>query len=366
MPILTKISIILVIVGHYALIAGEKPRFIYSFELAEIGFDAFDPSLSIAHKEKAFSKYLEHPLMELAFKRYSSKRRPPENRIDKEIFRGFILNLWRGFPEKLTHERLKAIEAQYRWGLSNFDKVKSDCLLVKSKLDAWLNVAVTKIPFGTPAVGAAKTPVHLVFLFDPGGSYPWVLDNEEGKYVYFDVLQLRGLSDKDRSQPIRERSFIGFLTHELFHQFQADKFTVRDKADHLVAEAVGEGSAMLIGNNAFGTDQEQLNPNEEPLMDGKMLNEWKEQMPKVRTRIDAFRVLHRKWKAKPPSEAAVFDEMSRNGWVATPANRLVTGDIYRVGAQMLLDIKHAYGLGKFYEVIGDSGRLLAVWNSIRK
>jgi hypothetical protein len=41
------------------------------------------------------------------------------------------------------------------------------------------------------------------------------------------------------------------------------------------------------------------------------------------------------------------------------------GDLYRVGAEMLLDIKLYLGLDMFYEVIGDPGRLIETWKKTR-
>jgi len=64
---------------------------------------------------------------------------------------------------------------------------------------------------------------------------------------------------------------------------------------------------------------------------------------------------------KEPSEADYFQVISHEGWVATPENGYVTGSIYRVGAQMLMDIKVKHGIDAFYEVIANSGTLIDRW-----
>lgn len=346
--------------------AFKLPKFIKNYELVDIGLEVFDISLPEAKRQKALERYIKHPLMQLALKRYSSKRRPVDSRVNEKIYRDFVFKLWKGDYNKIQHPRMKYVLKPHKWGIHHLEDVKNDHVLVKKNMDTWLRTAMKKIPFNTPAASHGKRPIYLVFLFDPGGSYPWVWDTEDRRYIYFDVLQLRGVSEGEREMPFRERAFIGFLVHELFHQFQDDRFKGEGKADWLLSGAVGEGSAMLIGNNVFGVDGKKFYSKEPVFVDGKLLQEWKTEIPKVRERIKAFIALYDKWKALPPTEQEYFREISKSGWVATPENGFLTGDIYRVGAQMLLDIKEEFGIEKFYKVVGNSGALISTWKMAKR
>lgn len=64
----------------------------------------------------------------------------------------------------------------------------------------------------------------------------------------------------------------------------------------------------------------------------------------------------------------ITDEVNNGGkiWAATPENGYLFGDLYRVGAQMLMDIKRDKGINAFYEVLGDSGRLFQLWTKCGK
>ncbi|NBV42670.1 hypothetical protein EBR96_07885 [bacterium] len=108
----------------------------------------------------------------------------------------------------------------------------------------------------------------MVFLFDPGGSFPGVDETETHRYIYFDVLQFRGQGDEDRKRPLDPIAFKGVLIHEFFHQFQTDTFDAKSKADWLLKASIGEGSAMLIGNNAFGDSDERFDPNRPTYLKG--------------------------------------------------------------------------------------------------
>jgi len=341
--------------------SSPKPDFRVEFSLVDLGIEVFDSSKPDVQREAALKRYLEHPLMAIAFQRYSSSRRPPEQRVDAKVYEDFVRKVWKRDFESVTHPRLKHVSANYKWGIGHIPEIKKDSAQVRSSIEAWLNKAVKKIPFGTPAAELGKTPVKLVFLFDPGGSYPWVHFDSEYRYIYFDVLQLRGLDDKERASPIDPDTLHGFLIHELFHQFQKDKFEGADKGDWLIQTAISEGSAMLIGNNAFDQQGQKFHQDESVLLGGRALREWQEQMPRVCDHVASFLKLVAQWKKTPPSDDDYYKTISKESWVATPDNGLLFGNVYRVGAQMLMDIKVRKGLPAFYEVVGDSGKLLTVW-----
>ncbi|MDD5656383.1 MAG: hypothetical protein PHF00_03915 [Elusimicrobia bacterium] len=345
-----------------AMSDAPEPTFEINFELANLGLKVFDLSRPIENRRFDLSKYLGHPLMRLAFARYSSMTRPPDNRVDRKIYEDFVRKVWMRDYGSIVNPRMNhLVLPHYRWGVRHLDDVERDIVHLKKNIQPWLEQAVAKIPFNTPAARVGEKPVVLVFLFDPGGSYPWVHETDSTRYIYFDVLQLRGLTDEERVSPVDEAVFRGFLVHELFHQFQNDRFQSKNKADWLLGAAVGEGSAMLIGNNAFDVQGRTYCDSEPTLLHGRILAEWKGQILKVCDRINAFLELHEKWKQVPPSEDEYFKEISMGGWVAAPINGYLTGDLYRVGAQMLMDIKRVRGTNAFYEVVGDSSRLLDSW-----
>ncbi|NBV42671.1 hypothetical protein EBR96_07890, partial [bacterium] len=84
-----------------------------NYELVELGFQLFDSNASTKEREQTLEKYTSHPLMELAFKRYSNARRPPNNRVSKDDFKSFVNAAWAGKLSSVKHERLKYIVPFY-------------------------------------------------------------------------------------------------------------------------------------------------------------------------------------------------------------------------------------------------------------
>jgi hypothetical protein len=99
---------------------------------------------------------------------------------------------------------------------------------------------------------------------------------------------------------------------------------------------------------------------------GRALSEWQREMPKARERVLTFLELYEKWKMSPPTDEEYFKTVSSEGWVATPDNGFLFGDVYRVGAQMLMDIHTALGEATFYEVLGDAGKLIPTWRKAQE
>ncbi len=346
------------LIGQPAL---SKPNYVVNFDLAHLGFKVFDPTVSIKERSKNLDKYFDHKHMKVALERYSNKKRPPENRVDKSLFKQFVEKVWNRDFEKVTNPRMKYILKHYRWGINNLGLVRSDVKSLESKIEIWLNKATNRIPWNTPAADLGTKPAHIVFLFDPGGSYPWVTEDENNKYIFVDVLQVRGFNDEERKKPLNTEVFSGFLVHEVFHLFQHDRNESKVFADWLLKAAVGEGSACLIGNNMASSTGKKLYPDEPEYLGGIAKKEWETRIQTNRKRIDDFIALYSEWKGNPPSEKDRFGTLMKEGWMAGPSNGLLMGDVYRVGAEMLLDIKAKHGDKKFYEVIGDSSQLISEW-----
>ena len=76
--------------------------------------------------------------------------------------------------------------------------------------------------------------------------------------------------------------------------------------------------------------------------------------------------LVRGWELFPLKESEVFKILTEQNWVSSPKNKLLFGDVYRVGAEMLLDIKYSLGDSAFYEVLADSSLLMKKYQQIKK
>ena len=72
------------------------------------------------------------------------------------------------------------------------------------------------------------------------------------------------------------------------------------------------------------------------------------------------------WELFPLKESEVFKILTEQNWVSSPKNKLLFGDVYRVGAEMLLDIKYSLGDSAFYEVLADSSLLMKKYQQIKK
>lgn len=290
-----------------------------------------------------------------------STDRPLENRVSKELYEDFIHKVWAEDYQNISHPRMRFILPQYRWGVRNPDAVKKDYAIVKANLANWLIAAQNKIPWGTVAAQVQPKPHFIVFLFDPGGSFPWVTDEAGGRYIFIDILQLRGMTDDERSEEIDTEAFGGMLVHELFHLFQHDSNTAQDAASIFARFAVGEGSAMLIGNNAPNSQGQKFYPAEPIHLKGKLLAEWTQRAKDTPERIQDMLRLFRAWQKKPPSEAQLQKVMTDESWVASSSNNLLMGDLYRVGAEMLFTIREKLGDDEFYRVVADSSLLVDTW-----
>ena len=342
------------------------PKFVNHYDLVALGLQVLDLQAPLAQREAAFQEYLASPMMRIAFKRYSDPSRPPENRVDRSLFEDFIRKLWRHDYEAIKNPRMQFILPQYRWGLAHRELIVKDLALVQRHNEEWLATARQKIPWGTPAASDSAKPIHIVYLFDPGGSFPWAEEDAEGKYIFIDIVQARGLTDSERDGGIDVKTFSGFMAHELFHLFQNDRGNFSDPLGFLLKIAVAEGSACLIGNNAPDSRGHKYFPNEASYFTSTIQREWLERIAKNPNRIHDFVALIKSWKKNTPNEAEASKIMTRDGWVAGPTNGLYMGDVYRVGAEMLLQIRETLGTAAFYEVVGDSGRLLERWEQASK
>lgn len=83
---------------------------------------------------------------------------------------------------------MKFVLPHYRWGISNIDKIKEDTSLLKSKIKTWVDAGLARIPFNTPAAEVGTKKIKIIFLFDPGGSYPWVEEDKDSKFIFVDIL----------------------------------------------------------------------------------------------------------------------------------------------------------------------------------
>lgn len=334
------------------------------FELVELGLKVFDLALPIEKREINLQAYLKHPRMQFAFQRYSDASRPPDNRIDEKTYEEFVRKVWSKDFASVSNPRLiQYVRDDYQWGINHLPEVIEDVEIVKKNIPIWIDALLKKIPFDTPAAARGLKPIRIVFLFDPGGSYPWVKIDDTNRYIYIDVLKLRGIDQGSKKNPVDRENLQGFLLHELFHLFQTDKNQTTTKSDWILGNAVAEGSAMLIGNNAPDRSGNPFLPNEPVLMDKAMRAEWDGRMVLICDRIKDFENLYEEWKKTPPTAAEFARRMTKDSWMASPENGLYTGDSYRVGAQMLMDIKEKKGMKAFYEVVGDSTKLWDVWKA---
>lgn len=122
-----------------------------------------------------------------------------------------------------------------------------------------------------------------------------------------------------------------------------------------------EGSAMLVGNNVFDRDGKTYLSNVPTYLKGRGLTEWKKKSSGSMKLLNPLLICMKLRKKKPPSENEYFEIISKQGWVATPENGFLFGNVYRVGAQMLLDIKNKNGDKDFYEALSDSSKLIEYW-----
>jgi hypothetical protein len=88
------VGALLVSLSASAFAETQKPSFIINYELVEMGFKVFDRARPESERREALKAYVAHPLMKLAFERYSSPRRPPEHRVSSEVFETFVSQLW--------------------------------------------------------------------------------------------------------------------------------------------------------------------------------------------------------------------------------------------------------------------------------
>jgi hypothetical protein len=331
------------------------------FSPAQQGLLAFDPKSSVESRKKEFEKYINSEYLNVAFKRYSDSRRPPENRVDADLFRDFSEKVWQLKWESISNPRMQYIRGHYRWGVENFAALRSDLELVIKNSRNWLKMAQTNIPMNRPSVRVPEKTLKVVFLLDPGGSYPWVTEDEKATYIFVDLLQIRGFTDTERSNPIDEKNLGGMLTHELFHQFQLDRAERKSASQWIVGAAVAEGSACIIGNNAPDSSGYRDRANEPVYFGGKLLDEWNSEITKAPARLQEFINLVQKWEKQPPADSAKFEIMTKEKWIASPSNGLLMGELYRVGVEMLLKIKRVLGDAAFDEVVGDSSKLIPMW-----
>jgi len=348
-----------------ALFGHAAAKIEVNYELADAGFEVFNPELPRAERELALQNYLNHPLMQVAFERYSNPRRSEENRVTNELYIDFVKKVWQEDFEAITHPRMRLILEHYKWGLANLEEVESDLTLIKAQMPSWLEAVQRKIPWDTPAVRRDDTPIQIIFLFDPGGSFPWVTEREGIRYIFINILQVRGLTDEERQDPIDPPVFLGLLVHELFHLYQPGGEGGQGFAGWLVKAAVNEGSACLIGNNAPNSSGQKLSEHEPIYFPPTLKDEWLSQIENSPQRIQDLQALVEEWRESPPETNEARARLTKDNWVASPLNGLFMGDLYRVGAEMLLDIKLHLGLDEFYEVIGDPGKLIETWKKTR-
>jgi hypothetical protein len=351
---------ILFVISNYSY-ATIEPDIQIDTGLVETSLALVNQGLSDAERKTALSDYMSSEYIQLAFKRYSDSSRPAENRITDLQFKSFIFKIWENNFNNTTIPRVNLIKEHYLWAWNNFKLIQDATNVVESNIQQIINKSMNTIPFGTPAATIDSKKIKIIFLADPGGSYPWVYENEEYKFIYIDILQLRGSRNIDKDQPFSQKSFQGFLTHELYHLFQNDINEMSTYSDWLLIAAVSEGAAMLIGNNAFGRDGITFFPKEKTTLSGSPLREWSGRMKNIDKRIQSYIKLYNRWENNEPSLEELQQVIVDDAWIASQSNGLLFGDIYRVGAQMLLDIKNSLGLQKMYQVCANSKLLIPTW-----
>jgi hypothetical protein len=341
---------------------ASEQKFTINYELVEKGLAIFDTAVSPNQRSKLLDAYLNHPLMIAAFERYSDPTRPPESRVDRDLYAAFLDAIFKGNTEKITHPRMKMILGDYLWGKSHLDDVRNDFSVVRNGTTAWLDDAKKAIPWGTQAAQVDPKPINVVFLFDPGGSYPWATENQNGKYIYIDILKVRGFTDEERKAALDPEILKGFLVHEIFHLVQADRVKPTTADQWLTQIAVAEGAASLFGNNAYDSHGERLHPSARVLLGPAIEKEWRDRTGLNKKRVEDFLALLQKWKSTAPADSEKFKVLTDEKWISSASNGLLIGDIYRVGMEMLMEIRRKLGQDAFLSVIGDSSTLVKKWH----
>lgn len=344
--------------------AANNPTFIFHTDLLDIGLPIFDISLKPSEHDVALDKYLSHPMMQIAFTRYSSLSRPPESRVDRKLYSDFIHKLWADNENQIAHPRMQYILPHYKWGMMHLTTVKADSELVKKQFRIWFNTAVEQLPWQGNFIRASTDPIHIVFLFDPGGSFPWVTESSGVEYIFVDVLQLRGPGDTNRESPPDIDITTGLLVHELFHIVQNDSNKPNNAGQWLIQSAVAEGAACLYGNNVPDSRGQKILPKKPIRFPQAITDEWLREILSAPAQIKPFLTLASEWSKKQPKDEEKLEMLTKGKWVATPGNKLYIGNIYRVGAEMLLKIKGELGEKAFADILSHSNKLPEYWSKL--
>jgi hypothetical protein len=336
-------------------------KFDVNFELAELGIDILS-SASAENSVETRKQLLDHPLMKVAFERYSSPMRPPQSRVDNDLYSDFLVKILSGKFDEITHPRLKFILPDYQWGIKNIDILKADLASLRKDIPSLLDEANKVIPWNHAGVSLPTRPIHVVFLLDPGGSYPWATSTDSKQYLYLDLLKIRGFTDQDRQIPYEPELIESFLAHEIFHLVQKDQNPGVSAAQWFIKMTVAEGSASLFGNNAEDSFGRRLDLSKPIKYGNQIANEWNFRIKNNRVRIQEWLKVINAWEQNPPTDEQKFAELVSNKWISSPANGLLIGDMYRVGVEMLLDIREKLGDAAFYEAIENSELFISYWN----